>query len=75
MHSNWIDYIKSLEQVEKIMSFKLLGQQSQMTVLDCINHVVVHGSYHRGQIVALLKGQLPELPTTDFVLFAMSESR
>jgi len=65
MHSNWIDYIRSLVDVEKIMKFKLLGQQSQMTVLDCINHVVVHGSYHRGQIVALLKGQLPELPTTD----------
>jgi uncharacterized damage-inducible protein DinB len=75
MQSNWIAYIKSLEEVEKIMRFKLLGQQSQMTVSDCINHVVVHGSYHRGQIVALLKGQMPELPTTDFVLFARSESR
>jgi uncharacterized damage-inducible protein DinB len=75
MHSNWIDYIKSLEEVQKIMTFKLLGQQSQMTVSDCINHVVVHGSYHRGQIVALLKGLLPELPATDFVLFARSESR
>ena len=75
MQSDWIGYLKSLGDVEKIMSFKLLGQQSEMTVLDCINHVVIHGSYHRGQIVALLKGLLPELPTTDFVLFERRESR
>lgn len=71
MLSSWLDYIDSLPNVdEKRMTFTLLGQHSQMTVLDCINHVVIHGSYHRGQIVALLKSQLPELPLTDFVLFA-----
>ena len=75
LHSNWTEYISSLADVEKIMSFKLLGQQSQMSVMDCLNHVVIHGSYHRGQIVALLKGHLTEVPTTDFVLFARSEVR
>ena len=69
------EYISSLADVEKIMRFKLLGQQSQMSVVDCLNHVVIHGSYHRGQIVALLKGYLTEVPTTDFVLFARSEVR
>ena len=72
MRSNWIDHITSLTEVDKLISFKLQGQESQMTALDFINHVVVHGSYHRGQIVALLKGHLQELPATDFVLYARS---
>lgn len=46
MLSSWLDYIDSLPNVdEKRMTFTLLGQHSQMTVLDCINHVVIHGSY------------------------------
>ncbi len=71
MLSKWKEYIESIDDIEKIMTFKLLGQESQMTVMDCFNHVIVHGSYHRGQIVSLLKGQLAELPATDYVLFAM----
>lgn len=73
--SNWLDYIDSLSNVDdKRMTFTLLGQHSQITVLDCINHVVIHGGYHRGQIVALLKEQLPELPLTDYVLFATTQT-
>lgn len=75
MLSKWLDYINSLANIdEKRMTFSLLGQRSEIEVLDCINHVVMHGSYHRGQIVALLKGHLPELPLTDFVLFASAKT-
>ncbi len=74
MLSDWSHYIRSLSNVEeKRMSFTLVGQEARMTVLDCIHHVAIHGSYHRGQIVALLTGHLPELPLTDFVLFAMDK--
>lgn len=71
MRSNWVNYIESLPKgTEHRMSFNLLGERSEMTVMDCITHVVMHGNYHRGQTVALLKEHLPELPLTDFVLFA-----
>ena len=73
MLSRWLEYLDSVPNVDALMKFRLLGQDAEMTVSDCINHVVIHGSYHRGQIVALLKAHLPELPLTDFVLFAMTK--
>lgn len=73
--SDWQAYITSTPKVEeKIMTFTLLGQPSTMTILDCINHVTIHGSYHRGQIVSLLKEHLAEMPLTDYVLYARNEN-
>ena len=75
MQSEWNNYLDSLQYFdEQYMTFLFLGKQSRMAVMDCINHVVMHGNYHRGQIVLLLKEHLPELPMTDYVLFALSEN-
>lgn len=73
MQSEWNNYLDSIQYFdEQYMTFSLMGKQSRMAVMDFINHVVMHGNYHRGQIVILMKGQLAELPMTDFVLFAQS---
>lgn len=74
MLTDWLEYINNTPGLEeKVMTFTLLGQPSSMSVMDCINHVAIHGSYHRGQIVNLLKGQVEQLPMTDYVLFALDE--
>ncbi len=71
--TGWIQFLKSHGDVNGIMKFQLLGKSSEMRVLDCVQHVGMHGTYHRGQIVALLKGHLDELPATDYVLFALAK--
>lgn len=73
--SDWTQFTRGLPDLNAIMKFQLLGRSSQMKVVDCVHHVGMHGTYHRGQIVALLKDHLNDLPATDFVLFALENPR
>jgi uncharacterized damage-inducible protein DinB len=43
------------------------GEPWTSTVLDILQHIVLHGSYHRGQIAAAIRsgGDMP--PYTDFI--------
>lgn len=70
--TDWLEYIqRTANPDEQLMTFTMQGKSFKMAVLDSIHHVVIHGSYHRGQIVTLLKDEVTELPMTDFVLFAL----
>lgn len=46
------------------------GRQRSMRVDDILTHMVTHAYYHRGQIVAQLKGKLEPLPLLTHVIFA-----
>ncbi|MCU0440859.1 MAG: DinB family protein [Bacteroidia bacterium] len=45
------------------------GSQRSMKVGDILTHMVTHGYYHRGQIVAQLKGKLEPLPLLTHIIF------
>lgn len=68
--ADWTDFLQA-QASDSIVNFQLLGKEYHMSVLDFVNHVSMHGSYHRGQVVTLLKGHLDPLPMTDYVLFAI----
>jgi uncharacterized damage-inducible protein DinB len=58
------------EQLQATVSYEnLQGQRWAYSLAHMMQHVVNHSSYHRGQVVTLLRqlGQIP--PATDFLLF------
>jgi uncharacterized damage-inducible protein DinB len=44
--------------------------QRMVTVQDAITHLINHSSYHRGQIVAGIKGMVPQLPLSTYIMYA-----
>lgn len=45
------------------------GQPFSNTITQILTHLFNHSTYHRGQIVERLKGKLPQLPETDYIVF------
>lgn len=50
------------------------GVEFTSTVSDVLSHVMMHGSYHRGQIAARLRAAGAEPPNTDFITFTREEA-
>jgi len=71
-HSNWTAFLRGASEADlaRAITFSFFGEASTMTVSDIITHSVNHGSYHRGQIIASLKGKLDPLPLTTYIAFA-----
>ncbi len=45
------------------------GEEFTSSVKDILTHVSNHSAYHRGQVVALLKGIAEPLPNTDYITY------
>jgi uncharacterized damage-inducible protein DinB len=45
------------------------GEKYSNTVTQILTHLFNHSTYHRGQIVELMKGKLPKMPETDYIVF------
>lgn len=57
----------------RFSSHNLQGRPTNDVIGDVMEHIAIHGSYHRGQLVTMLR-QLgcTEIPRTDFIAFARS---
>lgn len=71
-HRGWIRYFENAttEEVKKQFSFSFMNQLSNITIEDLFIHLINHSSYHRGQIIAQLKGRLDPLPLTTYIAYA-----
>jgi uncharacterized damage-inducible protein DinB len=68
----WAVYWSNIDEKDlhkKISYNNLKGDAFEDITKDILNHVINHSTYHRGQIIAKLKGQLPTLPSTDYIFF------
>jgi uncharacterized damage-inducible protein DinB len=45
------------------------GIKYSNTTAQILTHLFNHSTYHRGQIVERLKGKLPHMPETDYIVF------
>ena len=66
------DFIAGLTEDHLLAAFSyenLKGERWEYPLVHAMQHVVNHSSYHRGQVVTLLRqlGQAP--PATDFLLY------
>jgi DinB family protein len=65
-----LDFIHGLRGISRRVSYEnLQGVHWEYSLAETMQHVVNHSSYHRGQVVVLLRqlGQTP--PATDFLVF------
>ena len=73
-HEHWKQYLYMIkpEDLDRLIHFKLFEKDSKISLGDLIIHLINHSSYHRGQIIAGLKGKLEPLPLTTYIAFAKS---
>ena len=45
------------------------GEHHSSSLSDILTHLALHASYHRGQIILLIKGQVEKLPATDYIFY------
>jgi uncharacterized damage-inducible protein DinB len=77
LDSNYIElitFIKHHEDFTLDIHYKdLKGNSHKNNLHDVLTHVYVHGAYHRGQIVQLIKQVTQESIVTDFIAYARLE--
>lgn len=78
MHTNterWKAYLATMPagDLERVITFTfpLDGSTQRISVEDALTHLISHSSYHRGQIIARLKGRIEPLPLTTYIAYAM----
>ncbi len=57
----------------KITYTDLSGKTHHSTLHDILSHLCIHGAYHRGQIVQLIKQSSHESIVTDYIAYARLE--
>lgn len=65
----WVDGATD-NQLEHVFAYVRNKEQQKMPVYEMLQHVFNHGTYHRGQLVTMLR-QLgaDKIPQTDFTVF------
>jgi uncharacterized damage-inducible protein DinB len=64
----------SNEKIHEDLSFKSLdGKEYTMQIYDIIQHCLNHSTFHRGQIITMLRElDITELPSTDYIAYLRS---
>jgi uncharacterized damage-inducible protein DinB len=58
------------ETIEFMSAWEVNPSKRRMTIEDAITHIINHSSYHRGQILASIKGKVDELPLSSYIMYA-----
>lgn len=69
---NYADVIKIIDNQDfnQLIAYQnSKGQHFTSTINQIFTHLSLHASYHRGQVVLLLKNQVSELPATDYIFY------
>lgn len=71
---NWTNYLNKVTEIEleRVLEFvfPIDGTKRTLTKKDAIFHITNHSSYHRGQIISLIKSNVEILPMLGYVFFA-----
>jgi uncharacterized damage-inducible protein DinB len=69
----WVEYIEQTKETDfqKILSYNNMAGAPNLSSLEDISaHLVNHGSYHRGQVVYLIRELDITPPSTDYIRYA-----
>ena len=69
---NFTDIIKTIDNqdINQLITYQSSkGEQYTRTVKQILTHLTLHATYHRGQVVLLLKPHVEVLPSTDYIFF------
>ena len=74
LNEQWIDWLKDLPETAFEQQFSytnLKGIAFEQPLYQVIHHLFNHGTYHRGQLVTMLRAlEIDNIPQTDFVHWA-----
>lgn len=66
--------IRSHRRPDKVITYRnSRGEAFRNTVDQILQHLLLHGAYHRGQIAQLLRPLTDALPYTDYIFFAREQ--
>jgi uncharacterized damage-inducible protein DinB len=66
--------IRSHRRPDKVITYRnSKGEAFRNSVDDILQHLLLHGAYHRGQIAQLLRPLTDKLPYTDFIFYAREQ--
>ena len=74
--AGWKKYLESKtaqdleEEIVFLATWEANPSQRRMSIEDALIHLINHSSYHRGQIVASMKGNIDELPLSTYIIYA-----
>ena len=58
------------EDFDRVVSYtNSRGELHINSLSDILTHLALHASYHRGQIILLIKGKVEKLPATDYIFY------
>jgi len=69
----WIELVDGLNEdnFKEILSYKnLAGEPNSNTFQNVLAHVTNHATYHRGQVIHLIREAGIDPPSTDYIKFA-----
>lgn len=69
---NYADINKIIDNqdLEQLIAYQNpAGQHFTNTINQILSHLALHASYHRGQVILLLKGKIDVLPATDYIFY------
>lgn len=75
-YHGWMKYLHTktaadLEtSIEFMSAWEANPSKRKMMIEDALIHIINHSSYHRGQIVASIKGKVDELPLSTYIIYA-----
>ncbi|NJN34104.1 MAG: hypothetical protein HC817_07510 [Saprospiraceae bacterium] len=58
------------ESIEFFGAWENPPNKRRMSIEDALIHIINHSSYHRGQIVASIKGKVNTLPLCTYIMYA-----
>ena len=64
-----LELVQNKDFSEKIAYTNSSGQNYANTVQEILFHIINHSTYHRGQIMSLLKNNGVEPITTDYIFY------
>jgi uncharacterized damage-inducible protein DinB len=58
------------EMIEFMSAWEANPTKRKIKIEDALTHLINHSSYHRGQIVANIKGKVDTLPLSTYIMYA-----
>ncbi|MDX1438925.1 MAG: DinB family protein [Rubricoccaceae bacterium] len=65
--ANYSTFLTSADLNETVTYFSTAGEAYSDSVEDILNHVLLHGMYHRGQVAIVMRQSGTTPPSTDYI--------
>lgn len=79
LNRQWEDFVRNAtdEMLLAVLPYKnLKGEQFEQPVYEILTHLLNHGTYHRGQVVTMLRQVgVDKIPQTDYILFSRTNKQ